>query len=204
MHTPSSDLRSVPLRPSGGLPRLGPETCDRGRRPHPRWPPCGPSPVVLHVASLVGQLGQLCGDLPPHRQPRELDNDVAGHLLHELQCLDVITPGGKDLTEPGQVLLEVHLHLLGGSGHLQGGRGCESGLPGGGSQRRTCPDSNSGAEGLQAAGGQKPWHPPALTPLHGGWGWQGAGPIWSSPGPGLPGGDTKRRIHFASLRIPLI
>lgn len=35
----------------------------------PGAPPAGLSPVVLHVAGLVGQLGQLRGDLPPHGQP---------------------------------------------------------------------------------------------------------------------------------------
>jgi hypothetical protein len=28
----------------------------------------GPSPVMLHIASLLRQLRQLHGDLPPHRQ----------------------------------------------------------------------------------------------------------------------------------------
>lgn len=64
----------------------------------------GSSPVVFHIGSLVGQLGQLRGDLPPHGQPRELADDIACHLLHKLQGLDVVTPGSNDLAEPGQVL----------------------------------------------------------------------------------------------------
>lgn len=78
------------------------------------------APVVLHKSGLVSDGRQVHLGFADVWHGNELPDDVVSHLSHETKRLAVVAPRGEDLIQPGQVLLQTHLHAFQRASHLGG------------------------------------------------------------------------------------